>query len=291
MSEDLHQENQYEETSNLGANFEEIKEVASKNIGSMLKDLHAFEEAIEKEDIPEIYRIYKGRLHKELKETSNQNHEIDELLSKKLHDNFVAAFPFMQHVEKISHTIHYYKISSYYRERITIGFDASIPEIFVLPQIDEEWHHFQPDNREALDAIEKEIDNLDANFIAAEMELAAVQKELKEIENQKAAIHNNKSFFNRTKIEEDLESIEKKEIELKKKRDKWLPFIENKEQTNRQKDQLMQSYQETRLKRAVVAKEFRLINKYFGSIESMGQQLNDFLKTYLAPEKGAIDNE
>ena len=52
--------------------LQKSKEVASKNIGQMLQDLQAFETAIEKEDIPEIYRIYNGRLHKRLKETSNQ---------------------------------------------------------------------------------------------------------------------------------------------------------------------------------------------------------------------------
>ncbi|MEG0079085.1 MAG: viral A-type inclusion protein, partial [Enterococcus sp.] len=51
--------------------FSEIKEVASKNIGQMLHDLQDFEVAIKEERIPDIYRIYNGRLHDELKKTSN----------------------------------------------------------------------------------------------------------------------------------------------------------------------------------------------------------------------------
>ena len=56
-------------STNEEVSFGDIKQVASKNIGQMLQDLQDFEVAIEKEDIPEIYRIYNGRLHKQLKET------------------------------------------------------------------------------------------------------------------------------------------------------------------------------------------------------------------------------
>ena len=66
--------------------FGEVKASASKNIGQLLQDLQSFEHAIETENVAEIYRIYQGKLHKELKETSNQNHEIDNLLARKLHE-------------------------------------------------------------------------------------------------------------------------------------------------------------------------------------------------------------
>ena len=48
-------------STNEEVSFGDIKQVASKNIGQMLQDLQDFEVAIEKEDIPEIYRIYNGR--------------------------------------------------------------------------------------------------------------------------------------------------------------------------------------------------------------------------------------
>lgn len=291
MSEEEYFENKPEATSNLSTNFEEVKEVASRNISTMLKDLQAFEEAIDSENIPEIYRIYKGRLHKELKETSNQNHEIDGLLAKKLHDSFVERFPFMRHVERVSPTMHYYTISSYYRERPTIGFDASIPEIFVLPKIDEEWQRYKPENRDLLASIEKEIDSLEANVIVAETEVSKLNQQLKAIENRKAAIHNNKSFFNRGKIEEEIEDFDKKAKEIEQEKAKWLPYIENRGQTNRQKEQLMQNYQETRLKRAIVTKEYRLITKYFGTIEEMGTQIQAFLDDYLSPVEGGHSDE
>jgi hypothetical protein len=289
MSEEVLEETDHQETSNKYQDFNKVKKVASKNIVSMLKDLHDFEAAIETENIPEIYRIYKGKLHKELKETSNQNHEIDELLSTKLHDKFVERFPFMEYVEKISPTIYYYKIGTYYRERATIGFDASIPEIFVLPKIDDEWQHYRPDNRELLEAIEKQIDNLDAKIIAAEEELKNLEKEAQDLSAKKEELSNSKSFFNRAKTEEEVEQLNKQIAEINKKKTEWLPFIKNKNKSNQQKEQLMRTYEETRLKRAVVTKEYRFINQYFGSIKEMNEQIQQFLADYLSPKKGELD--
>ncbi len=289
MSEGVLEETDHQETSNKYQDFNKVKKVASKNIVSMLKDLHDFEAAIETENIPEIYRIYKGKLHKELKETSNQNHEIDELLSTKLHDKFVERFPFMEYVEKISPTIYYYKIGTYYRERATIGFDASIPEIFVLPKIDDEWQHYRPDNRELLEVIEKQIDNLDAKIIAAEEELKNLEKEAQDLAAKKEELSNSKSFFNRAKIEEEVEELNKQIAEINKKKTEWLPFIQNKNKSNQQKEQLMRTYEETRLKRAVVTKEYRFINQYFGSMKEMNEQIQRFLADYLSPKKGELD--
>lgn len=289
MSEEVLEETDHRETSNKYQDFNKVKKVASKNIVSMLKDLHDFEAAIETENIPEIYRIYKGKLHKELKETSNQNHEIDELLSTKLHDKFVERFPFMKYVEKISPTIYYYKIGMYYRERATIGFDASIPEIFVLPKIDDEWQHYRPDNRELLEVIEQQIDNLDAKIIAAEEEIKNLEKEAQDLSAKKEELSHSKSFFNRAKTEEEVEELNKQIAEINKKKTEWLPFIQNKNKSNQQKEQLMRTYEETRLKRAVVTKEYRFINQYFGSMKEMNEQIQQFLADYLSPKKGELD--
>lgn len=289
MSEEVLEETDHRETSNKYQDFNKVKKVASKNIVSMLKDLHDFEAAIETENIPEIYRIYKGKLHKELKETSNQNHEIDELLSTKLHDKFVERFPFMKYVEKISPTIYYYKIGTYYRERATIGFDASIPEIFVLPKIDDEWQHYRPDNRELLEVIEQQIDNLDAKIIAAEEEIKNLEKKAQDLSAKKEELSHSKSFFNRAKTEEEVEELNKQIAEINKKKTEWLPFIQNKNKSNQQKEQLMRTYEETRLKRAVVTKEYRFINQYFGSMKEMNEQIQQFLADYLSPKKGELD--
>lgn len=266
--------------------FNEIKEVAFQNVGSLLKDLQAFEEAIKNENIAEIYRIYKGKLHEELKKTSNKHHEIDELLAQKIHDSFTQAFPFIYHVQKISPTMHYYRLGNYYRERPTIAIDASIPEIFILPNIDKEWQEFAPGKRDALNKIEKEIDELDAKVITAESELANIDEQIKETQNQKAAAENTKGLFNRNKTDGEVEELEKKLSELEKTRKEWLPYIEDETQANQQREQLMKNHHEIRLKQALVTKEFRLIQQYFGSLKAMNQQFQDFLSAYLGKAKG-----
>ncbi|MGX7162952.1 hypothetical protein [Enterococcus massiliensis] len=263
------------------ATFAEIKEVASKNITQMLQDLQAFEEAIKGENIPEIYRIYNGRLHEELKKTSNAHHEIDQLLTQKIHDRFMAAFPFMVHYEKISETIHYYKIGEYYHERATIGIDASIPEIFVIPAIDQEWEAFNEEKQDALTAIERQMDELDAKRIAAQSEITKLEEKIKELKQQETAIGNSKGFFNRGKVDEELAEIIDQREKLEAKKAEWLPFIENQSQAGREKEYLQQEYMRTRLKRAIVEKETRLITRYFGGILPMHQQLTTFLENYL----------
>ena len=291
MTEEFNQQVGTEPTTDdLTVNFDEIKEVASKNINSMLKDLQDFEQAIKTENIPDIYRIYKGRLHKELKDTSNQNHEIDDLLSKKLHDSFIQTFPFMVYFEKVSPTIHYYKVGTYYRERATICLDASVPEIFILPNIIEEWEEYKLHTTQTLQEIQQQIDQLDANIIAAETELKQIDQKLKNLENQRAAIESNKGFFGRGKVDDETETLDAQIQKWQNEKAKWLPFVENKRTTNQQKESLMRKYQETRLQHALIMKEQRLIEKYFGSIDEMYQQLAVFLNEFLHPE-GVIAND
>ena len=291
MTDELNDLSTEPTTDDLTVNFDEIKEVASKNINSMLKDLQDFEQAIKTENIPDIYRIYKGRLHKELKDTSNQNHEIDALLSKKLHDSFIQKFPFMVYVKKVSPTIHYYKVDTYYRERATICLDASIPEISILPTISEEWEEYKLNITDKLAKIEQEIDQIDANLIAAQTELKHLDQKLKALTQQRATIDSNKGFFGRGKTDDETESLDKQINQLQEQKEKWLPYIQSKEATNQQKEKLMQQYEETRLQHALITKEQRLIVQHFGSIEGMYQQLAEFLTEFLNPTKGAIDHD
>lgn len=287
MSDKKGNENNEVATDGLqNTDFNEIKEVAFQNVGSLLKDLQAFEEAIRNENISEIYRIYKGKLHEELKKTSNKHHEIDELLAQKIHDSFTQTFPFIYHVRKVSPTMHYYRLGSYYRERPTIAIDASIPEIFVLPNIDKEWQEFAPGKRDALNKIEKEIDELDAKVITAESELAKVDDQIKEVQNQKASAENTKGLFNRNKTEGEIEELDRKLAELEETRKEWLPYVEDEAQTNQQREELMKNHHDIRLKQALVTKEFRLIQQYFGSLKAMNQQIQDFLSAYLGKAKG-----
>ena len=91
--------------------LQKSKKSLQKILVRCFKTCKRSETAIEK---PKTFRRFiestMAACTKELKETSNQNHEIDELLARKIHDSFVATFPFMIHADRISPTVHYYKI-------------------------------------------------------------------------------------------------------------------------------------------------------------------------------------
>lgn len=271
--------------------FDEIKKVASANIGQMLQDLSAFEIAIKFEKIPEIYRIYNGRLHEQLKQTSNANHEIDKLLAQKLHDNFVAEFPFMVHSEKVSETMNYYTIGEYYRERPTIGLDSSIPEIFVLPQIDQEWQTYRENGTASLNEIEQQMDQLEAKAISAKAEVAKLEEQIKDLQRQETQISNSKGFFNRGKVDEELDELIKRREALEVKRGELLPYVDNQNQAEKQRQYLEKEYTDTRLKRAIAEKEARLITRYFGGFEEMHSKIDQFLADYLQTEPDSAPEE
>lgn len=266
--------------------FNEIKAVASKNISSLLKDLQEFEAAIRDENIQEIYRIYNGRLHKELKETSNQNHEIDELLSRKFHESLVTTYPFMKQVEKKSATIYYYQIDQYYRERPTIFMDASVPEIYVLPKVQDEWENPPISVEEELHDLEEKMDRIEAKKINAKIAIEQIDEQLQLLKNERAHIENNKGFFNRGKIDEDLENIKMKQNALIQEKEGWLPYFTGVSQINQEREQLVEEYELKRLKQALITKELRLIEEHFGSYKALEEQLRLFLMNYLSNGEG-----
>ncbi|MHC5267843.1 viral A-type inclusion protein [Enterococcus sp. LJL98] len=273
-----------------GTSFSEIKEVASKNINSLLKDLQEFEVAIREENIQAIYRIYNGRLHKELKETSNQNHEIDELLSRKFHESLISNYPFMKQVEKKSATVYLYQIDTYYRERPTILMDVSIPALSILPEVQTEWENPPLSIGEDLQILEEKMDQIEAKKINAKIAIEEIDRQLQILKNERLHIENNKGFFNRGKIDEDLEEIQKKQDLLNKEKENWLPYLTGVTQINQEKEQLIEAYEAKRLKRAIITKELRLISKHFGSYTTLVESLESFLQEYLKG-KGEKGNE
>ncbi len=270
-----------QDTAKESSSFYDIKEKASMNLSQLLEDLQAFEKAVREEDIPEIYRLYNGRLNEELKRSSNENHEIDQLLMRKIHDRFLQEFPFMEQVESISPTMSYYKIGTYYHDRPTIGIDASLPEIFVLPKIDEEWEkHSQPETTD----YDKKINELDAKVITAQTEIERLNEQIKEINRQMTDLDDNKGFLNRKKIEEEIQELEKKKQVLSNEKLGWLPYIETPETIQQQKEALKQEARADQLRAAIVEKEQRQISRYFGSKEGFGQAIHEFLMNYLGNE-------
>lgn len=270
-----------QDTAKESSSFYDIKEKASMNLSQLLEDLQAFEKAVREEDIPEIYRLYNGRLNEELKRSSNENHEIDQLLMRKIHDRFLQEFPFMEQVESISPTMSYYKIGTYYHDRPTIGIDASLPEIFVLPKIDEEWERYsQPETTD----YDKKINELDAKVITAQTEIERLDEQIKEINRQMTDLDDNKGFLNRKKIEEEIQELEKKKQVLSNEKSGWLPYIETPETIQQQKEALKQEARADQLRAAIVEKEQRQISRYFGSKEGFGQAIHEFLMNYLGNE-------
>lgn len=270
-----------QDTAKESSSFYDIKEKASMNLSQLLEDLQAFEKAVREEDIPEIYRLYNGRLNEELKRSSNENHEIDQLLMRKIHDRFLQEFPFMEQVESISPTMSYYKIGTYYHDRPTIGIDASLPEIFVLPKIDEEWEKYsQPETTD----YDKKINELDAKVITAQTEIERLNEQIKEINRQMTDLDDNKGFLNRKKIEEEIQELEKKKQVLSNEKLGWLPYIETPETIQQQKEALKQEAKADQLRAAIVEKEQRQISRYFGSKEGFGQAIHEFLMNYLGNE-------
>ena len=270
-----------QDTAKESSSFYDIKEKASMNLSQLLEDLQAFEKAVREEDIPEIYRLYNGRLNEELKRSSNENHEIDQLLMRKIHDRFLQEFPFMEQVESISPTMSYYKIGTYYHDRPTIGIDASSPEIFVLPRIDEEWEKYsQPETTD----YDKKINELDAKVITAQTEIERLDEQIKEINRQMTDLDDNKGFLNRKKIEEEIQELEKKKQVLSNEKLGWLPYIETPETIQQQKEALKQEARADQLRAAIVEKEQRQISRYFGSKEGFGQAIHEFLMNYLGNE-------
>ena len=270
-----------QDTAKESSSFYDIKEKASMNLSQLLEDLQAFEKAVREEDIPEIYRLYNGRLNEELKRSSNENHEIDQLLMRKIHDRFLQEFPFMEQVESISRTMSYYKIGTYYHDRPTIGIDASLPEIFVLPKIDEEWERYsQPETTD----YDKKINELDAKVITAQTEIERLDEQIKEINRQMTDLDDNKGFLNRKKIEEEIQELEKKKQVLSNEKLGWLPYIETPETIQQQKEALKQEARADQLRAAIVEKEQRQISRYFGSKEGFGQAIHEFLMNYLGNE-------
>lgn len=258
--------------------FFDIKEKASTNLSQLLEDLQAFERAVREENIPEIYQLYNGHLNEELKKSSNENHEIDQLLMRKIHDRFIQEFPFMELVEKISPTMSYYKIGTYYHERPTIGIDASLPEIFVLPQIDEEWGTYA--NQEP-DDYSQQINELDAKVITAKAEIDRLDGELKEVDRQISDLDDTKGFLNRKKIDEEIQELKKQKQALSNEKLDWMPYLEAPEKIQNQKAALLNEAKANQLRAAIVEKEQRQINRYFGGIEGFSQTIHHFLMNYL----------
>ena len=269
--------------------FEKAKEQVVKNVTSMLYELEKFEKAIEQENVAAIYQIYKGQLRRELQGISNENHEIDNLLAKKIHDRFTQKYPFIVFHSKQSSTDIAYQIGTYYHERPTILINVAIPKISIVPTVRLEWERPSVEWNKELKEIEREIDCLTANIILAKAEVKRINQKILIAEKQKKLLNKKMNgFFVKGKSEE-MQAVDTAIYHLKVEQEKWLPFLAN-ETANQLKNELMVKYQAMKLKAACVKKELQLIHQYFGSLENLLNELEDFSRSYLY-EKGDLDEQ
>lgn len=276
--------------------FEEVKQVASLNVSKLLHDLQEFEEAISKENIPAIYRLYNSELTDELRRSSNQNHEIDYMLLQKLHEHFKEVFPFMYFEKQVDTTVNYYRIGNYYRQRPTIGIDASVPEIFILPEIDSEWRTYYEDKEVELALIREQMNQLDAKMIAGKAEIEEINQKIKAVQNQKSEINESKGLLNRKKIDTEIEELDKRLALLNKQKEEWLPFIDGSGKVEQERAALDAQYKQVELNNSIVEKEHRLIQRYFGGFQELREKIVAFLDDYLTEkpvhfEEGGPDDE
>ena len=275
-------ENEYKQDE---LSFVEAKETASKNIGQLLEDLKAFEVAIQTENVAEIYRIYQGKLHKELKETSNQNHEIDDLLAKKLHHGFLARFPYMQLIQKVSPTIYYYKIDQYYHQRPTIVMDVSVPKIYIQSTVLNEWRNFDANDQSELLKIENKMNQIDVQNLTWQSEVAELETTLQQLEKQIEQTAQQKTIFNRVKNEEEYQQLLNSKEKLLERIEQIKNKITDKTQQAEMKEQMQAEYFALQLHRALIKKELRLLQKHAQSIDHLEAELMQFIADYLQPKE------
>jgi len=98
-----------------------------------------------------------------------------------------------------------------------------------------------------------------------------------------------KGFFNRTKIDEELEQLTSERKALEAKRREWERYSNNDEEVFAEKERLQQQYQTLRLKKAIVEKEFRQIDTFFGSFDEFTAKIMAFLAHYTGKELTEVD--
>jgi len=116
-----------------------------------------------------------------------------------------------------------------------------------------------------------------------------IQEKIDQVSAAEKELTETKGFFNRTKVEEELEQLTNERKALEDKRKEWERYTNNEEEITYEKERLQKKYQNLRLKKAIVEKEFRQIDAYFGSFEDFSAKLITFLNRYTGKELHELD--
>lgn len=266
--------------------FDSVKESASDVLGGLMGQIKRLEEAMKAEHMGDVYQIYWNELPPAIQQSSNANHEIDNFLTSKLDQEIQRTFPFMIMRDVVSPILLNYQMGSYYRDRAVLQVDATQPTIKILPEIREQWERvLKGEYKERLTELENQQDDFDAKTIAAQSELRELSGKIAHQEKLKAELEESKSFMNRKKIEEEIDEINDKLVDLKQQRGQWTPFVGDQLSGESKKIEIKNRIADLSLEQAIALKELRIIKKRFGGLEEMDTALENFIHDFLT--KGA----
>jgi hypothetical protein len=267
------------------SSFDEVKESATSVVGGLTEKLRRLDDAMTHENMGASYHIYWNELPEAIQQSANKNHEIDDFFSKKIHKEFAKKFPFMRLGKRVSPIFLAYFIDQYYRERRTIQIDAAKPEILILPTVKDYWLKVESGAvKKEIEGKQIELDQLNANSIAAKSKLDTINAELSDALQKQEEINSNKGFFNRRVADEELGAVEEQISTLKAEQSKWQPYLKANDQDQAQQTTIVNEMNKMRLKEAVALKELRLIKKHFGSLQEMETQFTTFIAEFLGEE-------
>ncbi|MGM0212833.1 hypothetical protein [Enterococcus sp. AZ109] len=265
--------------------FDSVKESASVVLGDLMSQLQRLEKAMEEEDMGTVYQIYWKELPVAIQQSSNANHEMDNYFTSKLDREFLRMFPFMQLRQQATPVLLDYQLGSYYRDRTVIQLDATQPALLLLPTVKKQWEKAEKGiYREEIEALQAQEDDFDAKIIAASSEIEDIDKQIKQLEHDKEELKETKGLLNRKKVDEEIDQLNEKISALKQERKKWLPYFSGEMTRESQKEELAQQKKALALEQAIALKELRIINKRFGSLETMEKQLQQFIQVFLNKE-------
>lgn len=288
-SDEIEQAEQLETpyTEDVSLSYSEVKAIATNQVEDMMARLAQLQKAIQENDTAAIYQNFGQGLTDELRKGVNQQHQVDNLLAKKIHEAFLARFPFILLAERTSPTTIYYKLGSYYKDRPTIAIDVSQPEIYILKGIEDEWQEVKDGAKEdKLAALTQKTNELDAKVISGKEEIKRLNNQIKKMTQKKEDIEQEKNLLNRKKIDQELDEVNGKIKKLQDKKAEWTPYVEDPDFVSEQKELLDVHYKQIQLNIAIANKEFRLIDEHFNSIKEMKQQFATFIEDYRNGHEG-----
>ncbi|WP_159721708.1 hypothetical protein [Enterococcus sp. CSURQ0835] len=263
--------------------FDSVKESASGILGGLKDKIQRLEQAMEDENMGEVYQVYWQELPASIQQSTNANHEIDNYLTSKIHRELLKTFPFMILQKKLSPVLMDYRLGDYYRDRSVFEIDATRPKITVLPEVRSQWQKVTAgDYKKQIEQVEEKENSFDAKKLTAQAEVKKLDDQIEPLIAHKTELEQSKTMFNRKKVEDELAEIDEQLDALQEERAHWEPYLSQAPVPNEaQKKEWEAKKHALALEQAVALKELRLIEKRFGSVDKMDAALKRFIADFL----------